>query len=183
MPEPPRPSLLLHVVSILLIVVCLSFAGVVGTWLMSREWQEKTIAVGLMLLPLLLAIFQYRGTYRFHVRSITYAEVIVAMLCALSAVPLVMSVDSMVRMLAMLGVRVDGTIGPILFGALLATVFLATAWWQNGTWRAKLEWAAEEGRLPAMQMKISLKETFLLGLAVALMAGISSYFVRHGYPY
>lgn len=163
-------------------MVCLSFAGFMGTWLMSREWQEKTIAASVMILPLLLAFLQYRGTYRAHVRSAFYAEIIACLLCLGSAMPLIAAIFHFGNVVVE-GFDFSGGQVVAWAGAILQPIFLGIVVWHNESWRAELEQATEEDRLPASPLKITLKEIFLLILAVAFMAGVASYFVRHGYHY
>ncbi len=156
----------------MLIAAYLAFAGLMGTWLFSREWQEKAIAAGSMGLPLLLAWAQYQATFRANRASAKVAAILSALLAVLATLFCLISWSMILRFAHPLT-------NALVYTFVAAVLVLVS--YGNLTWLDKLAWAAQEDRLPVSPRKISLKEIFLLIAAAALMLGVTSYCVQRGF--
>lgn len=174
MNSPPQPLLVHQIASILLIAVFLAFAGLMGTWLFSREWQEKTIAAGLMGLPLLLAWAQYQATFRRNRAAAKVAAILSTLVAALAILFCLISWSLLLRF--------SHPLTNALLYTLVAASFVVVSY-QNLIWLQTLTQAAAENRLPASPHNITLKEIFFLIAATALTLAATSYGVHQNWHY
>jgi len=169
----------LHVAwSCLLIFTWLTFAGCVAPWIFGGEPQSRVMALGMTLFPVLLALLQYLSTFRYH----REATILSLWLCG------VLSVATFLYFMLPLSTAVSDFIHgpmqlpiPLVGGLLILVPTLIANTYHQLVWSHHLMLAHLSQALPAVPKAITLREIFLLTLAIGWVLGIASHGLRQGW--
>ncbi|MHC2066596.1 hypothetical protein ACYFX5_03915 [Bremerella sp. T1] len=176
--NPLRPTTRHYAWSTLMIVIWLSFAGFTTTWFFRREWQEKVIASGLTCAPIFVALLQYLSTFRYDRQAAVLATWLNGVLGLVLFLVYLPALPAALRMFA--NSLFFAPVAMLLTYLVLFGVFLVNAY-HHLVWSEQLYAAQQSHTLPPVTKNLTIKEVFLLLLAIGWIFGITSYGVRQGW--
>lgn len=158
----PQPSILQQACAVLSILESLAFAGILIPGLIYREVCFTFTSVLFLPWPVILAVQQYRGTFRRQTSAAAWA-------CGLSSLPL-----SFLSIALRVGIASPGRDWQFLLWCVLLFAIQSVVVFANWKWLQTLSAAAREGWSPTTTKTITVAELMVLvaGIAVVMAVGL-----------
>lgn len=137
-------------------------------------WDPCPLIGGAIVLPLpaVLAIQQYRGTFRYNAKAALISSVLLFIVAGLASLAFAMTLGEMI----VEEVRIPWM--SLLLPILATGVVSGASAWMNLSWSRRLKRSATTDELTADRTRFSLRELLIAVVAIACVTVLVTYFVR-----
>lgn len=181
MTSPPKPGAVVVVCAILVISACLVLVS--GCLSAFAHWDPCSVFSGILLLslPAALGLFQYQAVFRRNAKAARRAAIFLFIVAGIALLSLVTTTGEIFK----------ARENPLSYTPLLLTMLVIgainlLAGWLNLRWSRRLRAATppdqDETTGQGGFLRFSLRELLLVVTVVAVISGLTSYFVRGTLP-
>ena len=173
----PKRSISHVVLSVVVLAACI-FLVSASLSMFTVTWDPCSLFGGVIVLPLpaVLAIQQYRGTFRYDSRAALISSVLLSIVGGFAFVAFAMTLGEMI--VEEVRIRWTSLILPMLATGVVA----GASSWMNLSWSRRLKRFATEDERTADRTWFSPRELVIAAAAIVCMTALVTYFVRSTPP-